>query len=84
MYTSLCGGICFSQSDIAESILEETSLEDKDVDTIINILQSLSLLRGSVSSLNATVDIVFNLVDLLVFNPSLVDISRGQVSMTLW
>lgn len=48
---------------------------------VISILRALSVLRGSVSSLNATVDIINNLIDMLVVNPTLVDINRGQVSI---
>lgn len=81
-----CGTLCihsFSfnlQRDLADSILQKSIVSGEDIDAVVNILNVLSLLSGSVSGLNATVTIMGNLVNALVINASLVmNADRGQV-----
>lgn len=82
MYMHMCDTLTYSysQSDLAESILERNSMEDDDIDSIFNILSALSSLERSVSGLNATVEIVGNLVGIFSANSSLISVDRGQVS----
>ena len=53
---------------------------DDDIDSVFNVLSALSSLNNSVSGLNATVEIVGNLVGLFTANSSLISIDRGQVT----
>lgn len=52
---------------------------DDDIDSVFNVLTALSSLNSSVSGLNATVEIVGNLVGIFTANSSLISIDRGQV-----
>ena len=54
-------------------------MEDDDIDSVFNVLSALSSLNGSVSGLNATVEIVGNLVGIFTANSSLISADRGQV-----
>lgn len=72
------------QSDLAETILERNSVEDDDVDSVFDVLSALSSLNSSVSGLNATVEIVGNLVGIFTANSSLINIDRGQVDTFCW
>lgn len=56
---------------------------DDDIDSVFNVLSALSSLNNSVSGLNATVEIVGNLVGLFTANSSLISIDRGQVTVAV-
>ncbi len=59
-------------------------MEDDDIDSVFDVLSALSSLNSSVSGLNATVEIVGNLVDIFGANSSLISIDRGQVICLVW
>ena len=67
------------QSDLADSILDKTIVDDDDLDDVFEILRVVSTPSGSVSSLNSTVQIIGNLINMLALHPSLINADRGQV-----
>lgn len=52
---------------------------DDDLDDVFEIVHALSTPSGSVSILNATVQIIGNLINMLVTHPHLINADRGQV-----
>lgn len=58
-------------------------MEDDDIDSVFNVLSALSSLNNSVPGLNATVEIVGNLVGIFTANSSLISIDRGQVIVSM-
>ena len=68
-----------SQSDLADSILDKSTVGDDDLDDVFEILRAVSTPSGSVSSLNSTVQIIGNLINMLAIHPSLINADRGQV-----
>ena len=52
---------------------------DDDLDDVFEILRAVSTPSGSVSSLNSTVQIIGNLINMLATHQSLINADRGQV-----